>query len=75
MINITKKEGTSLVVWQLRIHLAMQGMWVPSLTGEQDPTGCRTTKPAYCSYRVHAPQRKIPRDATKSQHNQINKIK
>ena len=27
-------EGTSLVVQWLRIHLAMQGMWVGSLVGE-----------------------------------------
>ena len=38
-------RGTSLVVQWLRIHLPMQGTWVPSLVWE-DPTCGRATKPA-----------------------------
>ena len=39
---------TSLVVQWLRIHLPMQGSWVPSLV-EEDSTCCRATKPVSCN--------------------------
>ena len=35
---------TSLVVHWLRIRLARQGVKVPSLAGNKDPTRCRATK-------------------------------
>ena len=38
--------GTSLVVWWLRIHLSVQGTWVPFLVRE-DSTCHRATKPMY----------------------------
>jgi len=32
--TLKKEIGISLVVWWLRIHLAMQGLWVLSLVRE-----------------------------------------
>ena len=42
-------SGTSLEALWIRIHLPMQGTWVPSLVGE-DPTGCEATKSVCHSY-------------------------
>ena len=41
------RQGISLVVQWLRIHLVMQRTWVWSLVWE-DPTCCRSTKPTSC---------------------------
>ena len=45
--------GTSLVVWWLRIHLAMQGTSVPSLVWEE-PTRHGATKPVGHNYSASA---------------------
>ena len=42
-------KGTSLVVQWLRIHLPMQGMWIPSLVWE-DSTRHRAAKPMHHNY-------------------------
>ena len=61
MINKTmfctlfKTEGTSLVVQWLRIHLAMQGTWVWSWSGNWDPTYQGATKAAWHNYWACAP--------------------
>ena len=47
--------GTSLMVQWLRIHLSMQGKWVPSLV-QEDPTCCGATKPLHHNYWAHVPQ-------------------
>ena len=43
--TIKNSTGSSLVVQWLRIHLAMQGVQVPSLVGALDPTCRKETKP------------------------------
>ena len=44
--DTTERPNMALVVWWLRIHLWMQGTWVPSLV-QVDPTCLRTTKPMH----------------------------
>ena len=39
-----KKEKTSLAAWWLRYHAPMQGAWVQSLVGNEDPS-CRVAPP------------------------------
>ena len=55
--NFKKKQrfGTSLVAQWLRIHLPMQGTWVPALV-QKDPTCHRATKPTHHNYWAHVPQ-------------------
>ena len=43
-MKISSIYETSLVVQQLRIHLPMEGTWVPPLV-QEDPTCLRATKP------------------------------
>ena len=40
--------GFLMVQW-FRVHLAMQGTWVPSLVHE-DPTCCMAIKSMHCNY-------------------------
>ena len=56
------------MVQQLRIHLAVQGTWVPSLVRKLDRTCCNKS--------LHATtKKKIPRAPTKTWHSQINRHK
>ena len=47
--NLNYLMEISLVVQWLRIHLPVQGTWVPSLVWE-DPTCCEATKPVHHNY-------------------------
>ena len=68
-----------MVQW-LRIHLAMQGTWVPSLVGElksHTPWSNLARAPQLPSTgtleRVHARRQKIPRDAAEEKDIRIKK--
>ena len=47
--NLNYLMEISLVVQWLRIHLPVQGTWVPSLVWE-DPTCCEATQPVHHNY-------------------------
>ena len=71
---------SSLVVQWLRIHLAMQGMWVQShiwgteISASMEQLSLRqTTDPAHHNQRACALQQKIPHNATNTLRSQINK--
>ena len=49
-----KRRGTSLVVQWLRIHLPMQGTWVPSFVWELESHMLQAAKPTGHSYFTHA---------------------
>ena len=45
-----ENQGLLWMVQLLRIHLAVQGMWVPFLVGNDAPPCCRETKPVCHKY-------------------------
>ena len=59
-------SGISLVVQRLRPVLPMQGLQVQSLVREPDPH--------MLQLRVHMPQLKVPRAATKTQYSPIKLV-
>ena len=66
--------GTSLVVQWLRIHHAVQEMWVQSLVRELDPKSLKQLSPSTTA-QSSCTTRKIPCAATKAQCSQINLFK
>ena len=67
------RSGTALMARWLRICLPIQGIWVRFLVRELRSHVLRATKPVRSTARVCALQRKIPHNATKTWHSQINK--
>ena len=65
-----QRFGTSLVVQQLRIYLAMQGTWVQSMLDNWGPTRHRENKPACHNSHACAPQLERSRAAVRPQGTQ-----